>query len=73
MSILPRPCARSRTLSDVTQHGSDTSVLAGLVLAVTIPLAGRLTDRFPPHRLVAIGVLLLGVWAVMERVREVLR
>lgn len=32
---------------------------AGLVLAVTIPLAGRLTDRFPPHRLVAIGVLLL--------------
>lgn len=32
---------------------------AGIVLAVTIPLAGRLTDRWPPHRLVATGVLLL--------------
>ncbi|AWO83918.1 molybdenum cofactor guanylyltransferase [Gordonia terrae] len=34
MSILPRPCARSRTLDTVTQHTeSDTSVIAALVLA----------------------------------------
>jgi len=32
---------------------------AGLVLAVTIPLAGRLADRQPVSRIVAIGLLLL--------------
>jgi EmrB/QacA subfamily drug resistance transporter len=32
---------------------------AGLVLAGTIPLAGRLADRLPLHRLVSIGLLLL--------------
>ncbi|MEO8081717.1 MAG: DHA2 family efflux MFS transporter permease subunit [Caldimonas sp.] len=32
---------------------------AGLVLAVTIPLAGRLADRTPVHRLVSFGLLLL--------------
>jgi len=32
---------------------------AGLVLAVTIPLAGRLADRQPVSRVVAIGLLLL--------------
>ena len=32
---------------------------AGLVLAVTIPLAGRLADRFAPNWLVSIGLVLL--------------
>ena len=32
---------------------------AGIVLAVTIPLAGRLADRWPVHRVVAIGLVLL--------------
>jgi EmrB/QacA subfamily drug resistance transporter len=32
---------------------------AGIVLAVTIPLAGRLSDRLPVHLLVSVGVLLL--------------
>ena len=32
---------------------------AGIVLAVTIPLAGRLADRLPVSRVVAAGVLLL--------------
>jgi EmrB/QacA subfamily drug resistance transporter len=32
---------------------------AGLVLAVTIGLVGRLADRQPPHRLVSTGVVLL--------------
>jgi EmrB/QacA subfamily drug resistance transporter len=34
---------------------------AGLVLALTIPLAGRLADRLPIHRLVVAGVLLLAL------------
>ncbi len=32
---------------------------AGIVLAVTIPLAGRLADRYPPNVLVAIGLTFL--------------
>ncbi|MEZ5644898.1 MAG: DHA2 family efflux MFS transporter permease subunit [Burkholderiaceae bacterium] len=32
---------------------------AGLVLAVTIAMVGRLADRQPPHRLVSIGLALL--------------
>jgi predicted MFS family arabinose efflux permease len=32
---------------------------AGLLLAVTIPIAGRLTDRLPIHRLVMTGLALL--------------
>jgi predicted MFS family arabinose efflux permease len=32
---------------------------AGLVLAVTIPVAGRLADRLPVHRVIAGGLLLL--------------
>lgn len=32
---------------------------AGLILALTIPLAGRLADRFPPNILVSIGLILL--------------
>ncbi len=34
---------------------------AGLVLALTIPLAGRLADRRPIHRLVITGLLLLAL------------
>ncbi|HEX7435714.1 MAG TPA: DHA2 family efflux MFS transporter permease subunit [Caldimonas sp.] len=34
---------------------------AGLVLAVTIPLAGRLADRWPVNRVVAIGLVLLAL------------
>ncbi|MEP7282096.1 MAG: DHA2 family efflux MFS transporter permease subunit [Rubrivivax sp.] len=34
---------------------------AGLVLAATIPLAGRLADRFAPHGLVAVGLALLAL------------
>jgi len=32
---------------------------AGIVLAVTIPLAGRLSDRVPIHLMVSLGILLL--------------
>ena len=32
---------------------------AGIVLAVTIPLAGRLSDRIPVHLMISLGVLLL--------------
>ena len=34
---------------------------AGIVLAITIPLAGRLTDRLPPNLLVATGLALLAI------------
>jgi len=34
---------------------------AGVVLALTIPLAGRLADRYPPNVLVAIGLCLLAL------------
>ena len=43
---------------------------AGFVLAFTIPLAGRLADRLPIHRLVVAGVLLLALsFALMLGVR----
>lgn len=38
---------------------------AGIVLALTIPLAGRLADRYPPNVLVAIGLILLTVSFVL--------
>ena len=38
---------------------------AGIALAVTIPLAGRLADRQPPHRLVALGLALLTISFVL--------
>ncbi|MEO7335709.1 MAG: DHA2 family efflux MFS transporter permease subunit [Caldimonas sp.] len=34
---------------------------AGFVLALTIPLAGRLADRFPVNRIVVIGLVLLAL------------
>jgi EmrB/QacA subfamily drug resistance transporter len=34
---------------------------AGIVLALTIPLAGRLADRHQPYQLVAFGLVLLGL------------
>lgn len=34
---------------------------AGIVLALTIPLAGRLADRYPPNVLVSIGLTLLAL------------
>jgi predicted MFS family arabinose efflux permease len=42
---------------------------AGLVLAATIPFAGRQADRFAPHLLVTFGLILLGVsFALMASV-----
>jgi EmrB/QacA subfamily drug resistance transporter len=38
---------------------------AGLVLAIVIPLGGRLADRFPPHVLVSIGLALLALSFVL--------
>ncbi|MFL6665126.1 MAG: MFS transporter, partial [Rhizobacter sp.] len=38
---------------------------AGVVLAITIPLAGRLADRVPVHQLVAGGLLLLAASFVL--------
>ncbi|WP_194722368.1 DHA2 family efflux MFS transporter permease subunit [Noviherbaspirillum malthae] len=38
---------------------------AGMVLAVTIILAGKLADRFPPHVLVSIGLVLLALSFVL--------
>lgn len=38
---------------------------AGLVLALVIPLGGRLADRFPPYALVAIGLALLALSFVL--------
>ena len=44
---------------------------AGLVLAMTIPLAGRLADRVPPHALVVTGLTLLALsFALMATVRS---
>lgn len=34
---------------------------AGLVLALVIPAAGRLADRYPPHALVSLGLALLAL------------
>jgi predicted MFS family arabinose efflux permease len=42
---------------------------AGLVLALTIPAAGRLADRYPAHALVALGLALLALsFALMATV-----
>ena len=42
---------------------------AGLVLALTIPIGGRLADRVPPHALVAAGLSLLALsFALMATV-----
>ncbi len=38
---------------------------AGLVLALVIPLGGRLADRFAPHALVAVGLALLALSFVL--------
>jgi DHA2 family multidrug resistance protein len=38
---------------------------AGIVLAVTIPLAGKLADRFPPNILVSVGLTLLAASFVL--------
>ncbi len=38
---------------------------AGIVLAVVIPLAGRLADRYPPYVLVCIGLALLALSFVL--------
>jgi MFS family permease len=38
---------------------------AGLVLAITIPLVGRLADRQPTHRLVSTGLALLAASFVL--------
>ena len=38
---------------------------AGLVLALTIALAGRLTDRVPVHRLVSFGLVLMALSFVL--------
>jgi EmrB/QacA subfamily drug resistance transporter len=38
---------------------------AGLVLALTIPVGGRLADRYPPHALVAVGLALLALSFVL--------
>ena len=38
---------------------------AGLVLALTIPVGGRLADRMPPHALVAAGLTLLALSFVL--------
>ncbi len=44
---------------------------AGIVLAVTIPLVGRLADRQPTHRLVSIGLALLALsFALMVTVNS---
>ena len=40
-------------------HAGLVLLPAGIALALTIPLAGRLADRQPPHRLVATGLALL--------------
>lgn len=42
-------------------HVGTLMLPAGLVLAVTIPLAGRLADKRPIHILVSIGLLLLAL------------
>lgn len=42
-------------------HVGTLMLPAGLVLAVTIPLAGRLADRRPIHLLVSVGLLLLAL------------
>jgi MFS family permease len=34
---------------------------AGIVLAITIPLAGKMADRYPPNVLVSIGLVLLSL------------
>jgi predicted MFS family arabinose efflux permease len=42
---------------------------AGLVLAVTIAIVGRLADRQPTHRLVSIAIIpLLVSWAILGRI-----
>jgi EmrB/QacA subfamily drug resistance transporter len=47
---------------------------AGLVLAVTIAVVGRLSDRQPAHRLVSIGLLLLAAsFALMPTIDSVNR
>jgi EmrB/QacA subfamily drug resistance transporter len=47
---------------------------AGLVLALTIPVAGRLADRVPPHALVAAGLALLALsFALMATVNPATR
>ncbi len=55
--LLPLYIQMAQQLS--ASHVGTIMLPAGLVLAVTIPLAGRLSDRQPTHRLVSIGLLLL--------------
>jgi EmrB/QacA subfamily drug resistance transporter len=42
-------------------HVGTLMLPAGIALAITIPLVGRLADRYPTHLLVSIGLLLLAL------------
>jgi DHA2 family multidrug resistance protein len=44
---------------------------AGIMLAITMPLAGKLADRLPHWRLVAVGQALLGISLALMAWREV--
>jgi EmrB/QacA subfamily drug resistance transporter len=53
------PVYMQMALEYTPSHSGLVLLPAGIALAITIPLAGRLADRFPPYVMVSIGLSLL--------------
>jgi EmrB/QacA subfamily drug resistance transporter len=61
------PVYMQRGLALSASHVGTIFLPAGLVLAATMPVAGRLADRHPTHQLVSIGLALLALSFILMR------
>ena len=61
--LLPLYIQMAQQLSPA--HVGTIMLPAGITLAITIPLAGRLSDRWPIHMMISLGLLLLALSFVL--------